>query len=148
MSDGQISHITVGYQDGSHTHITHVYAIDAKTSRKLHAKKDWLGRRRQEPTGLELEIWIENHKCKLDSSTGPARTVRYANGTVVETYYSDGEEHRADGPSTVVRRTDGSCYESYRTHGKFCRSVERSPDGTSRPILPDGRMPLPRFLGP
>jgi hypothetical protein len=145
MADNQTSHITVAYQDGPHTHITCVYAIDGKTSRKLHAKKDWLGRQRQEPTGEALAVWLRKHACKLDSSDGPAYVKHYLSGTTVEDYYRDGQEHREDGPSSIVRRPDGSGYEFYCKNGQLEKALARVPNGTVTPISLSGP-PLPRFL--
>ncbi len=146
MTDSQTFHVTVSYQDGPYTHVTKVYAIDEKTSRKLHAKRNWLGCKRQEPTGEKLVGWLQRHGCKLDSSTGPALTVRYDSGTTVETYFSDGLEHREGGPSSVIRRTDGSRHEAYYTRGEFCRAVECSPNGVITHFGLRGRLPpFPHF---
>jgi len=63
------------------------------------------------------------------------RRIENEDGSIVETYWRDGEKHREDGPAEIERRADGSVSESYWHDGKKHREngpaeIVRSADGT------------------
>src|SRR5437764_14081349 len=46
------------------------------------------------------------------------RRIENDDGSVVESYWSDGEKHREDGPAEIERRVDGTVIESYWQNGQ------------------------------
>ena len=73
VTGGQNSHITVTYKDRS-TETSLIYAVSEDVSCEL-------GRHIKNPTGKDLEEWLEKRGCQLDSSGGPAVVRRNANGS-------------------------------------------------------------------
>jgi hypothetical protein len=155
MTGGQTSHLTVHYSDGESTY-TAVYAVNKDIVHKLNWKKAlcfFLGRK--EPTGRALQEWLETKGCKLDSADGPAFVRHHPGGFRVEVHYRDGKKYREDGPARVVRFSDGSTVEDrYRNATPELRDYMYNFWGLS-PTVPDvtpqrptPKADVPSGLGP
>ena len=46
------------------------------------------------------------------------RRIENEDGSIVETYWRDGEKHREDGPAEIERWADGTVIESYWQNGQ------------------------------
>jgi|ERR1017187_339953 antitoxin component YwqK of YwqJK toxin-antitoxin module len=101
------SHVTVSYEFGG-VEITRVYAIseDMLTEAQPRAGKD-------------LQEWLADKGCALDSADGPAISIRVGS-ILIERYYRNGKLHREEGPACVGRDSAGSREEYYR-NGKLHR---------------------------
>lgn len=109
MTD-RILHCTVSYRE-SGVDIIRTYAVREDVARELD-------RYVRKPEGKNLQAWLEQKGCKLDSSGGPAFVRRDADGGTEEHYYRDGIKHREIGPATLRRYADGGRAEKYYREGK------------------------------
>jgi uncharacterized protein len=118
---GELSHITVSYRDKG-AEITQIYAINDEISRELS---------RQNLSGRNLQEWLEDKGCQLDSPNGPASVIA-AYGMTVQEYYRNGKLHRDDGPAHILRALDGSTKEEYYSDGKHVKMPVK-PNGPKGP---------------
>lgn len=140
MTGTQTSHITVTCKNGG-TEITRIYAVNEDALRDAQL---W-SNQQNNPTSKALGAWLETKGCRLDSSSGPACVLRWADGSTREEYYRDGKLHRELGPATIERNTHGTT-EAYYRADKLHREdgpalVWRHTDGsTEEYYFRDGRL--------
>jgi len=96
MTGSKTSHIRVTQRIGEGETIR-IYAVAGGT---LGEAQLWLSQQTL-PNGRDLQIWLENKGCLLDSSNGPAFVLRSAFGATLEMYYRAGTLYRKDGPAVV-----------------------------------------------
>jgi len=110
MTGKQTSHVTVSYTNGR-SDITRTYAVNEDILQELD-------RHKQNPTGKDLQSWLENKGCRLDSADGPAFARSTTDGSTHEVHYRAGKMHRENGPAVVRRDPDGTVVEEYYRDGK------------------------------
>jgi uncharacterized protein len=132
MTRARTPHIIVRYRGNSR-----IYAVSEGVQRKLDRKRDRVGRHKEKLVGEELQKWLEDEGCRLDSSRSPAVIERKADGsTTYEAYWRNGKLDRRDGPAIVAHNADGSVREEYWRNNKLDREdgpavVQRNANGAT-----------------
>lgn len=70
-------------------------------------------------TGFKSETWYQNGLISRPSVQGPAKTIKYPDGSSKILYYQKGALHRYGGPAKIITDNQGNTKEAYYLHGKL-----------------------------